>query len=164
LSAEPNWTTLSKYTNLIVKPNFVGKHLRKIKIDEFVSFVKVLYTYHKDILVGIEAPLNLISVPEYEKAATDIRDIIEDLLEDMKELEKVEKTSVGLVVGSYRDSILPGDSRKFFEQLADYQIWMQKYYRLNEEIKSLQKIVQTIVAKETNQRVELIVTGSAIRH
>lgn len=82
----------------------------------------------------------------------------------MKELEKVEKSSVGLVVGSYRDSILPGDSRKFFEQLAEYQVWMHKYYKLNEEIKSLQKIVQTIVAKETNQKVELIVMGPEGKH
>jgi len=89
LTAEPNWTPLSKYTNIIVKPNFVAKHLRKIRVEEFVSFIKVLYTYHKDILVGSDTSISLISVPEHDKAAADIRNLIESLLEDMKELEKV---------------------------------------------------------------------------
>lgn len=63
LAAEPNWAALSKYASVIVKPNFVAKHLRKIKVDEFVSFVKVLYMHHKDVLNGLEASVSSISVP-----------------------------------------------------------------------------------------------------
>lgn len=132
MSVEPSWNALSKFTNLIVKPNFVAKHMKKIRVDEFVAFVKILYTHHKDILSGLDTHFAPMNLAECDKAAAEVRDLMDSLLEDMRELEKVEKSSLGLVVGTYRDSILPADSRKFFEQLGDYQVWMQKYYRLNE--------------------------------
>jgi hypothetical protein len=52
LAGEPKWATLSKYTNIIVKPNFVVKHIKKVKLDELIAFVRILYTHHKDILIA----------------------------------------------------------------------------------------------------------------
>jgi hypothetical protein len=64
LVGEPNWTTLSKYTNIIIKPNFVAKHIKKIKLDEFIAFVRILYAHHKDILIAPEASTTMVGSGE----------------------------------------------------------------------------------------------------
>lgn len=33
LNQEPNWNALSKYINIIIKSNFVTKHLKKLKLE-----------------------------------------------------------------------------------------------------------------------------------
>lgn len=62
------------------------------------------------------------------------------------------------MVAEYRDSILPGGSKKFINKLAEYQFEMSRFYSLHEEIKQLQRYVQSIVLEETGEKVNIIVS------
>ena len=50
----------------------------------------------------------------------------------MRELEKIDKYSITVAIGSYRDEILPQNVKNFVEMISDYQSWMYKYYKLHD--------------------------------
>lgn len=54
-----------------------------------------------------------------------------------------------MAINIYKEQVLPENCKGFYEQLSIFQSYMAKYYKLNEEIKALQKLAQTIVARET---------------
>lgn len=52
-----------------------------------------------------------------------------------------------MTINIYKEQVLPEDAKNFYEHLSIFQSYMAKYYKLNEEIKALQKLAQTIVAR-----------------
>ena len=54
-----------------------------------------------------------------------------------------------------KETITPQEMKRAMEVFTEYQGFVYKYYKLNEEIRSLDKFVQTIVAKELKLKVKL---------
>lgn len=49
------------------------------------------------------------------------------------------------LIAEYRDSMAPNGAKKFINRLIDYHTEMSRFYSLHEEIKQLQRFVQSIV-------------------
>jgi hypothetical protein len=70
------------------------------------------------------------------------------IIDIAKELEKIEQAGLLTLVSEYKDNLMPAGSKKFISRLLDYQMEMSRFYSLHEEMKQLQRLVQSIVLEE----------------
>lgn len=61
-------------------------------------------------------------------------------------------------INEYKEGLVMGSNwKKYIHKIIDYQTAMSKYYQLQEEIKKLKNIAQTVILQEIGIKVNIIV-------
>lgn len=63
-------------------------------------------------------------------------------------------------INDYKDGLfIAGGSKKYVCKMVEYQTAMAKYFGLQEEIKKMKNLAQSIVLQEIGEKVDVVVIG-----